>query len=268
MNDTFDTQKILELVIRSSLNAYSWPGRGKAPAGYLKGMALVYARVFQHLLANDPAAVEMAKPITGTSLDALARYEMNGLAPRDRLRNLFMILFGLGMRESSGNFCEGRDRSANNLTADTAEAGLFQMSWDITARVPLIKTLYQLYVNSPLAYGLAEVFHEGVRVTDAQLENYGVGPGADYQYMAKARPAFAVEAAAVGLRNLRTHWGPINRREVTIAPGLEELLRQIEIVVKRPLSEPPVAPTPKSKPKSWLQWLIDLLQPPPTAKFP
>ena len=41
---------------------------------------------------------------------------------------------GLGMRESSGQYCCGRDTSEDNTTADTAEAGLFQMSWNAMSR--------------------------------------------------------------------------------------------------------------------------------------
>ena len=33
------------------------------------------------------------------------------------------------MRESSGKHCEGRDMSENNQTGETAEAGLFQVSF-------------------------------------------------------------------------------------------------------------------------------------------
>jgi len=38
------------------------------------------------------------------------------------------------MRESSGQYCCGRDTSEDNTTADTAEAGLFQMSWNAMSR--------------------------------------------------------------------------------------------------------------------------------------
>lgn len=38
----------------------------------------------------------------------------------DTLRQLFVLLIGLGMRESSGQYCEGRDRSASNVTAEAA----------------------------------------------------------------------------------------------------------------------------------------------------
>ena len=50
----------------------------------------------------------------------------------ETLRHLFMLMMGLGRRESSGRYCEGYDREPNRdpLTSESAEAGLFQMSWN------------------------------------------------------------------------------------------------------------------------------------------
>jgi hypothetical protein len=223
---------IVALAARSELVSVNWKGgRGQAPIGYIKGMALVYARVVQKLLANDTIAAEMAKPVGNGSHDALAWYGLNGTSAIDRLRVLFALQIGLGMRESSGKYFEGRDQSANNTASDTAEAGLFQMSWDITGLVPLIKTVFQNNANLPAAEGLLDVFREGVHPSDPQINNVGSGPGADFQKMAKERPAFAAEAAAVGLRNARTHWGPINEKEAEVRSEAEELLRRIESVV-------------------------------------
>ena len=44
-----------------------------------------------------------------------------------RCGSLFVMLLGLGMRESSGRYCEGRD-FGTNVSADTAEAGMYQTS--------------------------------------------------------------------------------------------------------------------------------------------
>jgi hypothetical protein len=35
----------------------------------------------------------------------------------------------------------------------------------------------------------------------------------------------------VGLRNLRQHWGPINRFEVEVRPEANELFKQVETIV-------------------------------------
>jgi hypothetical protein len=105
------------------------------------------------------------------------------------------------------------------------------VSFNITNSVPLIKTLLETYSKAPASEGLVEVFREGVHCTAKHLEIFGTGPGADFQKMAKDRPAFAVEAAAVGLRNRCDAWGPINRRQAEVRPEADALLRQIEAVV-------------------------------------
>ena len=41
----------------------------------------------------------------------------NDVSGTDTLRHLFVLMIGLGMRESSGRYCEGRDQSASNTSA-------------------------------------------------------------------------------------------------------------------------------------------------------
>ena len=73
-------------------------------------------------------------------------FRMDGDAKTgDTLRHLFVLLTGLDMRESSGRCCEGRDLSASNTTADTAEAGLFQQSWNSRFASPELPKLVSQY---------------------------------------------------------------------------------------------------------------------------
>ena len=209
-----------------------------APAGYIKGMAVVFARVYCKLAARDPAAIEMAKANTGDGTrDALAWYSerfqrvgmSNEIAGADTLRHLFVLLLGLGMRESSGRYCEGRDRSASNTTADTAEAGLFQTSFNARIASRLLPMLFARYSANPA--GFVEIFQEGVHVRPSDLENFGTGDGAEFQRLSKESPAFAAEFAAVGLRNIRTHWGPINTRAAELRNEADAMFRQVQIAV-------------------------------------
>jgi hypothetical protein len=62
--------------------------------------------------------------------------------------------------------------------------------------------------------------------------------------MSKAYPQFHVEFTAVGLRVLRQHWGPINRKEVELRQEAYELLRDVEAVEAEPVPEPE-PPTPE-----------------------
>jgi len=230
--------RICNLAAASDIAFYNWKNRGRAPLGYTKGMAVVFGTLHAKLKAGDPAATAMAAASHNASTaDALSWYQArfgaagmsNDTPGPDTLRHLFVLMIGLGMRESSGRYCEGRDTSAENTSADTAEAGLFQMSWNAHAASPLIDQLFADYSRNP--EGFLSIFQEGVSAGHGDLANYGSGDGAAFQQLCKSCPAFAVEAAGVGLRVLRKHWGPINSRAVEIRPEADALLKQVQSIV-------------------------------------
>jgi Putative peptidoglycan binding domain len=225
-----------------------------APPGYVKGMAVMFAVVLRKLAQGDPAALEMAKPVTGdTNRDALAHYasEFATLGMRndrggvETLRHLFVLMFGLGLRESSGRYCEGYDRepNRNRLTSETAEAGLFQMSWDARAISPFITPLCDEYRRT--GGGYKSTFAEGVTPTSKDLETVGGGDGATFQQMMKEMPGLAVETAAVGLRKnggATGHWGPIRRHEAKLLPEADDLLQQVQQLMAGVPREPVITP--------------------------
>lgn len=228
-------KQVLQIAAGSTIAAFHWSDRGVAPIGYIKGMALSYARVYCKLKAGDTAAIEMAKANSGNGKkDALEWYSekfhslgmSNAVAGVDTLRHLFVLLTGLGMRESSGKYCEGRDRSASNTSSDTAEAGLFQTSFNAHNAHPLLPTLFAHYQQNPS--GFIETFKEGVHCNQSNLDDFGSGDGKEFQRLSKACPCFAVEFAAVGLRNIRKHWGPIKRREAEVRVECDEMLKQVQ----------------------------------------
>jgi len=187
-------------------------------------MALCYALAVVELERGNTAAMEMAEASEGeTSTDALAVYqdELEDLGidvdddGLETLRGLFVILIGLGMRESSGNCYEGRDMSADNVASDTCEAGLFQMSANMHSSSPEMKKLFDAYWKDP--QGFLDVFAESLNPTSSNLDIYGSGKGAAFQWLARFSPAFCVFSTAVGLRKRKDHWGPIKRKEVTIS---------------------------------------------------
>ena len=238
---TWDTQHrrskrddLIDLAAASPLARYQWNQRGRAPLGYIKGMALAYADAYQKLKADDPIAVAMARAAaSGDSDDALSWYEtafaelnMHNIADGSAtLRHLFVLMTGLGMRESSGRACEGRDRSAENVSADTAEAGLFQSSYNLHSAHPLIDQAIQTYAGST---DLQAVFMEGVAAKANDLENFGTGPGRAFQALNKACPALAVLVAGIGLRHRMRHWGPIKRRSAELNSEADILFGKIE----------------------------------------
>ena len=231
-------QQILQAAENSAIATYDWPGRGVAPIGYIKGMAVTFARVYCKFKAGDAAALEMARADTGNaSLDALTHYSAqfaqlgmnNAAAGADTLRHLFVLMLGLGMRESSGKHCCGRDTTATNTTAGTAEAGLFQTSWNARSASPLMTPLFQQYAANPA--GFVEIFSEGVTCSPANWANFGTGTGRDYQRLAKECPAFHTEFTAVALRNIRQHWGPINTRAAKLKSEADDLFHQVQGIV-------------------------------------
>src|SRR5271166_3691596 len=216
---------------------YNWPGRGQAPIGYIKGMACVFGKVYCDLKAGAMATTVMARADTGEdATDALAWYSgqfddldmPNDKSGRDTLRHLFVLITGLGMRESSGEYWCGRDLSAGPETPDETEAGLFQMSFNIWTASPLILALLDWYSANPDA-GLLPIFKEGLGTHTSP--SYGSGDALRFQDVSKCAPAFAAEAAAVGLRVRRTHWGPINRYEARLSPAVNHLFLAVQAAV-------------------------------------
>src|SRR5690349_14237547 len=60
----------------SSIASYDWANRGKAPAGYIRGMAVSYAKIYYDFGTQNANAIEMAKAMsTDASKDALKHYE-------------------------------------------------------------------------------------------------------------------------------------------------------------------------------------------------
>ena len=264
--------EIVQIAANSALARVSWDGgRGRAPLGYIKGMAVMFAVAQRKLAQGDPAAVEMSRAASSDShRDALTHYASsfaalgmrNDVSGIDTLRHLFVLMIGLGMRESSGRYCEGRDRSASNTSADSAEAGLFQMSWDAhgaSRQIPRLLDEYQANGGG----GYREIFCEGVTPHRGDLDNCGSGTGLRFQQLCKDCPGFAVETAAVGLRNLRTHWGPINRREAELRPEADDMLQQVQRLVASgviiPDSPPVRDPVPPVHDATWLQRSLNAL---------
>jgi len=153
---------------------------------------------------------------------------INEVAGVDTLRHLFVLLFGLGMRGVQRQFLGGPRQSADNVQSDTAEAGLFQTSWNISSCSGEIDELLAEYEANP--NGFHPTFARGIDPSTDDLDNAGSAgsDGVRYQFLAKRSPAFAALVTAVGLRKLRQHWGPINREEVDLMPEVDDLLIEVQ----------------------------------------
>jgi hypothetical protein len=180
----------------------------------------------------------------------------------DTLRHLFVLMLGLGPRESSGRYCEGRDMSASNVQADTAEAGMFQTSWNIRSSDDEITPMLNYFWNSP--NGFLTTFQNGVKPDSNDLGNFGSGDGAKYQFLSKFAPAFHAFVTALGLRSLRQHWGPINREEVELRPEANEMLLEVQYLVET--WEPGSGPTPPEPPIGTIPTVTVTIDPPGSAR--
>lgn len=227
---------ITKIAKDSAIASYSWKDRGKAPVGYTCGIALCFAlAVNGYELDVDESIEDMAQADRGNAdKDALTwlrdEFEEAGLDNSEdginTLRHLFVLLMGLGMRESSGRYSEGRDMSAENVAADTAEAGLFQTSWNIRSCNEHISRLLEDFWDNP--NGFLPTFQSDVEPDSNDLGNFGSGDGARYQFLSKFAPAFHCYVTALGLRYLRQHWGPVNRREVEIKKAADDMLFAVQ----------------------------------------
>jgi hypothetical protein len=228
--------RIVTMAKTSEMFEYSWPDRGVAPEGYISGMCLAFAYAVG--AEGTPAVNVMSRPQGDADKDALAWYEQefkklgmsNKVAGTDTLRHLFVMQTGLGPRESSGRYFEGRDMTADNVEADTCEAGLFQTSWNIRNANSTIGPLLDQFWNDP--NGFLDEFQIGLSPTANNLNSYGTGDGVRYQFLSRFCPLFHIMVTAVGLRTLRQHWGPVNRREVTLKKEMDDLLKAVQDLVE------------------------------------
>lgn len=237
--------QIKELAGSSSCASYSFKNRGKAPAGYIKGVALSFARSLCRLKKSEQnpsgiAAIMSKANSHNDAKDALSHYDTNlkslslqietaGVEP---LRADYVLGLGLGMRESSGTYCEGWDRSAgSNRPSSAGEAGAFQTSFDSMASSPELSKLYSEYKNSDSSRCFLDVFKQGASCSS--LSNLGTGAGADYQAFNKSCPAFAAEYAMTMLRIQRSHYGPINRKEAEVVPACNQMLKNVQDLIDR-----------------------------------
>lgn len=209
--------EVLNLAEKSSCASYKWKDRGLAPLSYIQGMALSYARevCFPSKAVNAP--------LGDSSKDVLAWYNL----PASAL-NVYAIMIGSGMRESSGKYCEGRDMSARNTTASSAEAGMFQTSYNAHVASPELDVIFNDFkLNS---HNCLNIFKADVKCSD--MTNYGSGDGLKFQQMAKDCPAFAVSFAAVTFRTLKNHYGPLIKKAAEYRPECVDMLNSVQSIVK------------------------------------
>ncbi len=215
-------------------------------------MALVFARALCQPDRADVRLVSSPADMAPNSDDALRPYAplfhatgmSNTASGVDTLRHSYVLLIGLGMTESSGRYCEGRDVSACFTSANSAEAGLFQTSFGAHRFSSSLPAMTQRYMSDRSGCML-NTFKGPINCRVLKSHNptcpkdnsdvAGSGPGADWQRLTKACPAFATEYAAV---LLRTHGGnngefnPIRKLEAEVRPECDGMLHNVQAFVE------------------------------------
>ncbi len=244
---------IAEIASQSKCISHAWNQRGLAPRSYIQGVALVFARAVCHPERPDVRVVSTPVDRNSNPNDALVVYAdkfaaagmRNDAAGVDTLRHSYALLIGLGMMESSGKYCEGRDVSECFTTADSAEAGLFQASYGARMHSPMLEPLFRTYKNdqSPC---LLDAFKDSLscrivrshnpQCPEASSDVAGVGDGADWQRLTKTCPAFATEYGAVVLRvngGPRGEFNPIRKRQAELRPECDSMLQSVQSFVQQ-----------------------------------
>jgi peptidoglycan hydrolase-like protein with peptidoglycan-binding domain len=237
-------RRIAELAEKSAIAKYSWKDRGVLPKGYTSGIALCFALAATRLMQGHPSAAVAAQADRNLAdYDALSWYRdefldigmdcsQDGI---DTLGALLLLMLGLGARESTGRYCEGRDMSATNTSSDTAEASLYQTSWNIRSCSSHIPPLLAEYWANP--NGFLAFFQNGCEPDKDDLGNFGSGDGAKFQFLSKYSPAFHAFVTGIGLRYLRQHWGPINRHDAEVKAEANAMLLDVQHLLSEDSAE-------------------------------
>lgn len=171
---------------------------GNGPMSYYKGMAVSYARALCH--PERPEVKILSDEKGDIKYDGLVQYDKY-LPKKSSLHNVYLILMGLGVTESSGKYCCGRDMNADfGLDSAGAEAGTFQASYGAKRWAPdVLEALFQTYKKGERKC-YQEYYSPGITCTAANLKNWGTGTGVEWQKLVKECPAFGTEWAAVLIR--------------------------------------------------------------------
>lgn len=219
--------QITELAASSSCATYSWKNKGVAPAGYIKGVALSYARSICRLKKAERAPSALAA-ILGSAVtnnktnDALSYFKNilgsfnNNLSTKGEapLRAVYSLGMGLGMQMSGGSNC------------GASSASVFPVSSSSMGVSSVLSTLLSEYKTSDSGRCFLDVFNEG---TNCSANSTTAPAGTNIQSFANSCPAFATEFAMTLLRLNQFSLGSLGTVEV--APACDQLLQNIQSVI-------------------------------------
>lgn len=210
-----DSQSIEAIVNASPCKDVYWKDRSKAPIGFVQGMALAYQQT-----KCDKDLLGRLTKAPHSKEDAYVRY---GLSPT--LPNIYALMLGLGMRESSGRIVCGRDASANWTSSETAESGAWQSSLNSKA---FSSYLYPFFKNWKKQC-FQSTFMKGVVTRSGDLKNWGdKADGLEFQKKSKECGPFQLEYTALLLKETYRHHGPLVRKEVQFIDSCRAMFDSID----------------------------------------
>lgn len=227
-------KKLMDIGAKSSCAKYNWKDRGVATAGYMKGLPVSYAKSLCR-----PIPGVSRQPVSNSAGDVLNNYadifKAMGIVNTGGLetyRNTFAIIIGLGMRESNGNYCAGKDSTMDFSEGDTAEAGIYQTSYNVISANKVAKDIYEAYKKDE-SKCLLGIYKEGTSKAycDKNSKTWGTGEGAKYQQLVKRCPALSVDTALTTVRfsgGPKGHYAPLRQKVAEVKPQCIDMLQEVE----------------------------------------
>ncbi len=210
-------EHIKDLAERSECAEHIWKNGLKAPAGFIKGMALSYARSSCRLIKNDstPSALVniLATAVSKKNiLDGLFKYKTifdglglslnrTGIRP---LQAVYLLNMGTFVSENGGAYCKG-DMTGTKLSST------------------VLSKLLSEYKSGSALRCFADVFAEGTNCNQ----------GTNVTAYSKECPAFGAEYAAAMLRVQSMAYKSVADQSAEIAPACDDLLKNVQDMIEQ-----------------------------------
>lgn len=204
-------EQIKDLAANSSCANYSWKNSGVAPAGYIKGVALSFARSVCRLKKAEQVPSALATILSGASSnnplkDALSffRNKFSNVSVSvdtigvDPLRAVYTLGMGFGIKQNGGATCN----TPTNFSAINAFS--------------VLSKLYSEYKSGNSSRCFLDVFNEGTNCTTKS-----------------SCPALATELGMTLLRINPSQFTTVANRNVEVVPACDQLLQDVQNLIEQ-----------------------------------
>lgn len=210
-------EQIKTLAENSSCMDYIWKNGAKAPVGFVKGMALSFARSSCRLKKSESAPSALVNVLINAvtkknPLDALLSYKnifadlglSLNTSGADPLRAVFLLNMGTSMADNGGVYCK-----ISNMMGSQLMTGV-------------LSKLFSEYRGGNALRCFADIFQEGTNCSGTTKSALAFN---------QACPAFGAEVGATMLRLQSTSYQSIASKQAEIAPACDELLKSVQDMI-------------------------------------